>query len=73
MKKERPDYDENGFPTNVAQPLLRALAEAGYTRLEQLAGLNAADLLKLHGVGRTGIDRLQIALKASGLSFADRD
>jgi hypothetical protein len=57
------------FP-KVAQPALRALAGAGYDHLEQLANLQEASLLCLHGFGPSAIDKLRTALKEIGLSFA---
>jgi hypothetical protein len=62
-----PDSD---FPRAIGQPARRALAHAGYTRLEQLPKVSAADLLKLHGVGPKAIRVLRQALAAKGLSFA---
>ncbi len=61
------DYD---LPSGLSQPAVRALTGAGYTRLEQLAGVQEAELLKLHGMGPKGIRTLRAALEARGLSFA---
>lgn len=55
----------------IAKPAQRALAAAGYTRLEQLANVREAELLKLHGMGPKAIDQLRQALAAQGLAFAD--
>ena len=55
----------------LAAPARRALAAAGYSRLEQLTRVREADLKKLHGIGPNALDRLRHALAASGLSFAD--
>jgi deazaflavin-dependent oxidoreductase (nitroreductase family) len=54
----------------LSQPAQRALKAAGYTRLEQLAGVTEADLLKLHGVGPKAIETLRQALATQGLAFA---
>jgi len=54
---------QKNFPRGLAQPALRALANAGYTHLEQLRGVPAAELLKLHGLGPKGVKILQAALK----------
>jgi len=62
--------DEHEFPAGLSQPALRALAGAGYTHLEQLTKVKAADLLKLHGMGPKGIVTLRSALKTHGLAFA---
>jgi hypothetical protein len=42
---------ELGLPANTGAPATRALTAAGYTELRQLAGMPAAELKKLHGVG----------------------
>jgi len=54
------------FPEGLSQPALRALRDAGYTRLNQLAKISEADLLKLHGMGPKGIRILRSALKSRG-------
>ena len=59
------------FPTGLSKPALRALAGAGYVRLEQLVAVRGAELLKLHGMGPKGLRLLRSALQARGLSFAD--
>ena len=58
------------FP-KLSQPAHRALAGAGYTRLEQLAKVSESDLKKLHGIGPKAIHELRAALEARGLSFAE--
>jgi uncharacterized protein YdhG (YjbR/CyaY superfamily) len=60
--------DDAGFP-KLAAPARRALAAAGYTRLEQLAQVSESDLKKLHGMGPTAIAALRDALHERGLSF----
>lgn len=64
------EYDS---PKGLAQPAIRALVRAGYTRLDQLTTATEADLLKLHGVGPKAIGLLRSALAAKGQSFADPD
>lgn len=61
----------HGFPRGLSAPAQRALAGAGYTRIEQLAGVTEADLLKLHGIGPKAMPLLREALAAQGLAFAD--
>ena len=61
---------ESGFPPGVARPALRALAGAGYVRLDQLAGVRASELMKLHGMGPGALGRLRQALEARGWSLA---
>lgn len=64
------DGTQYGYPPGMSQPSLRALLGAGYTGLEQLAAVTAADLLKLHGMGPKGVRLLREALAARGLAFA---
>jgi hypothetical protein len=64
---------EHDFPKGMSQPALRALFGAGYTRLDQLASVNEADLRKLHGMGPKAMDLLRRALNAQGKSFAGPD
>ena len=62
---------EPDLPPGLSRPARRALTNAGYRRLEQLAGLSEADVEELHGVGPKALDQLRQALVANGLSFAD--
>lgn len=57
------------FPPGVAAPALRALAAAGFTRLDQLARVREADLLALHGMGPKAVATLRAALRAQGRDF----
>ncbi len=56
------------FP-KLSAPAQRALANAGYVRLEDLAGVSEADLLGLHGLGPSAMKPLREALAALGLSL----
>lgn len=67
--KPNPDSAFDRLP-GLSNPARRALAAAGYTRLEQLTRVAEAELLKLHGMGPKGISVLRAALRARGLSFA---
>ena len=60
---------DTGLPGNIGAPATRALTAAGYTELSQLAGVSAADLAKLHGVGPKALRLLQEALQAQGNSL----
>ena len=73
MAPRKNDGLERDFPAGLAQPALRALRTAGYTRLVQLTKVKEADLLKLHGMGPKAIGLLRSALEADGQSFADPD
>ncbi|MFL5760962.1 MAG: helix-hairpin-helix domain-containing protein [Thermomicrobiales bacterium] len=57
----------NHFPKGVSQPAIRALAGAGIGRLEDLAGLSEAELLKLHGMGPKAVRIIRQALDERGL------
>lgn len=54
----------------VARPLVRALAEAGYTTPEELDGVARTSLITLHGVGAVGLSRVAEAMGARGLALA---
>ncbi len=58
-----------GFPGGLSAPAQRALAHAGYTRIEQLADVTEAEILKLHGMGPKSMPLLREALAAKGLAF----
>jgi hypothetical protein len=72
MKRNQHDQQESDFPSGLSNPARRALAGAGYVRLEQLSRVSEADLLRLHGMGPKAMDQLRRALAARGLSFADQ-
>jgi hypothetical protein len=72
MTKQEISTPGTPFPAGVGKPALRALAAAGYTHLEQLAGVTEASLLELHGIGPKAMGILREALKGIGLSFADQ-
>ena len=52
----------------IGKPAERALSQAGYTDLEQLAGTPAKGLLALHGVGPRAIKLLNEELDRLGLA-----
>jgi DNA-directed RNA polymerase alpha subunit len=57
------------FP-RISQPAQRALANAGYTDLGQLAAVSEREIARLHGMGPKALNQLREALAAHGLSFA---
>ena len=59
------------FVTGLSKPARRALANAGYTRIEQFTKLSEAEVARLHGMGPRGVELIRRALAAQGLSFAD--
>ena len=73
MAQKKSNSSETYLTPGLSQPAQRALKAAGYTRLEQLASVTEADLLKLHGVGPKTIKTLRPALEAIGLAFARPD
>jgi hypothetical protein len=71
MKNKQSDEQESGFPVGLAAPARRALAGAGYSRLEHLSKVSEAEIKQLHGIGPNALDQLRRAMAAKGLSFAD--
>ncbi|HYR09728.1 MAG TPA: hypothetical protein VEQ60_18275 [Longimicrobium sp.] len=57
------------WPRGIGAPATHALIAAGYTGFRQLAGVPAAELKRLHGMGPRALSRLQEALEAEGLSL----
>ncbi|MEV1199389.1 helix-hairpin-helix domain-containing protein [Microbispora rosea] len=56
----------------ISAPATRALANAGYTDLENLAQATEAELLALHGMGPKAMSVLRRVLEEHGLSFRDQ-
>ena len=71
MKVKQRDQQESDLPIELAQPARRALVNAGYWKIKQLAKLSEAEVKQLHGVGPKALSQLRRALSARGLSFAD--
>ena len=69
MKSEPHDPQASNLPGGLAAPARRALADAGISRLEQLANMSEAQVKQLHGIGPNAMRRLHLALDAKGLSF----
>ena len=66
-----PDASAPPLP-KIGAPAQRALAKAGYTRLDQLAQVTEAELADLHGMGPKALAILRQSMAAAGLSFAKR-
>jgi hypothetical protein len=64
------DEPESDLPSELSRPARRALAGAGYARLEQLTEVTEDEVLKLHGMGPKACDQLRRALAARSQSFA---
>ena len=71
MEERHDPRDVDDLPPGLSKPARRALAGAGYSRLEQLTEVSEKELLRLHGMGPKALDGLRRALAARGLSFAD--
>jgi len=54
------------FPKGVSQPAIRALASAGYTDIDQLAGVSEKHLATLHGMGPKALRIIGETLKEQG-------
>ncbi|MFF9145715.1 DNA-binding protein [Streptomyces sp. NPDC014861] len=59
---------ETDFPRGIGSPATRALAAAGYTRLDELSGVPTAELAALHGVGPKALRILGETLAERGLA-----
>ncbi len=63
---------KSNFPMGLAKPALRALANNGLWKLEQVAKLSEMELKELHGIGPNAVKQLRLALEAKGLTFSDK-
>jgi hypothetical protein len=57
------------FPKGVSHPAICALADAGYTHIDQLAGVSEKHLRMLHGMGPKTLRVIGEALRAQGKGF----
>lgn len=71
--RQKDPAQDSDLPPGLSQPARRALHAAGFTSLEKLSTVRAADLLRLHGVGPKAVAQLRAALTARGLALADED
>ncbi|MFN8305267.1 MAG: DNA-directed RNA polymerase subunit alpha C-terminal domain-containing protein [Ferruginibacter sp.] len=58
-----------GFMKELAAPARRALEAKGIHSIRQLARYSEAEILALHGIGKTSIPILKNHLKKQGLTF----
>ncbi len=70
MKAGQSEQGESNFPQKLSQPARRALAAAGFMRLEDLTKISEAELKKLHGIGPNALVQLRQAFEVNELSFA---
>ncbi len=66
----QPERPALALPGNLGQPAQRALANAGYTQLDQFTTVSEAEIARLHGVGPKALGQLRQALADRGLEFA---
>ncbi len=69
QNREEANQSSSVFPIKLAAPARRALADAGYSRLEQLALVSEEEIKNLHGIGPNALKLLTHALHDKGLSF----
>jgi DNA-directed RNA polymerase alpha subunit len=62
-------FAPEAFP-KLSSPARRALEQAGYTRLEDLARASETDIADLHGMGPKAMETLRELLAERGLTFA---
>lgn len=60
------DWDD---VAGLSAPARRALTNAGYTRLVELAGANEREIKQLHGMGPKTFEALRRRLAEQGLAF----
>jgi uncharacterized protein YdhG (YjbR/CyaY superfamily) len=60
---------KTGFMSTLSAPAQRALENAGIKTIKQLAKYSEADILSLHGLGKSSIPKLKTALTEVGLDF----
>lgn len=69
FKVKQRDQQQNEFLPQLSAPARRALQNSGIKSLQQISKYTEAEILKLHGIGKTTIPKLQNILKEKGLSF----
>ncbi len=57
------------FLAALSAPARRALENEGITTLKELSRYSKSELLKLHGMGKSSIPKLEVALAAQELHF----
>ena len=59
----------NGFLSLLVAPARRALESKGIQSLQELSRYTEAEILSLHGMGKSSLPKLRKALEEAGLSF----
>lgn len=60
---------EEGFLSLLSAPARRALENKGIKTLKQLSEYTEAEILELHGMGKTSIPKLVKVLEENGMEF----
>lgn len=55
----------------LASPAHRAILNASWTTLEEVAGKTQTEINALHGIGGNALQTIRIVLNENGLSFLD--
>jgi hypothetical protein len=71
MRSGRNEPRTSDLPSELASPAWRALTQAGYWHLKQIAEAGETEIARLHGVGPRALSQLRRALADRGLEFAD--
>lgn len=66
---EQENRPQDGFLSLLPAPARRALENNNIHTLDELSKFSEAEILKLHGMGKTSIPKLQKVLSDVGLSF----
>ncbi len=69
FKVEQQENQQKDLFPGLSAPARRALQNNNIKTLQQLAKHSEVEILKLHGIGKTAIPKLQSILKQKGLSF----
>ena len=70
LEDAHPERSAVALLGNLGRPAQRALANAGYTQLEQLSAVTEAEIARLHGIGPKALGQLRQALAERGVAFA---
>jgi hypothetical protein len=62
---------DSDLPEGLAAPARLALAQAGYTRIDQFTELTEAEVRQLHGMGPKATQQIRLALAAKARSFSN--
>lgn len=68
---ERERKPHEGFLSLLAAPARRALENNGIYTLKDLAKYSEKEILEFHGMGKSSLTKLKMALHGQGLSFKE--